>query len=79
MKKIIGILGVVMIVATMFFSANNVIESDSDASLAGIIAINSANAESMSSTECMEDCDKKCVDQTSGATKTDCSSGQGKC
>ena len=79
MEKIIGVLGVAVIAATMFFSANNVTGSDSDASLASIIATNSANAEPMASTECMVDCDKKCVDQSSGATKTDCSSGQGKC
>lgn len=45
MKKIIGILGVAVIAATMFFSANNVNGSSSDASLASLVGMNSANAE----------------------------------
>ncbi len=44
MKKIIGILGVAVIAATMFFSANNVAGSDADASLASLAAINMASA-----------------------------------
>ncbi|MRX70066.1 hypothetical protein SAMN06265349_10797 [Flavobacterium resistens] len=46
MKKIIGILGVTVIVATMFFNANNLNDSSSDSSLASLIALNTANAES---------------------------------
>jgi len=45
MKIIIGILGVAMIAATMFFSANNVNVSSSDASLASLMGMNTANAE----------------------------------
>jgi hypothetical protein len=45
MKKTIGILGVAMIAATMFFSANNVSSSSSDASLVSLMGMNSANAE----------------------------------
>lgn len=45
MKKIIGILGVAVIAATMFFSANAVNGSANDTSLAGLIAMNTANAE----------------------------------
>jgi hypothetical protein len=47
MKKIIGILGVAVIAATMFFSANNLTGSSSDASLASLVGMNSANAETM--------------------------------
>jgi hypothetical protein len=46
MKKIIGILGVVMIAATMFFSANGVNSSSSDTSLADLVGMNAANAQS---------------------------------
>jgi hypothetical protein len=42
MKKILGILGVAVIAATMFFSTNNVNEFISDVSL---ISINTANAQ----------------------------------
>lgn len=45
MKKIIGVLGVVMIAATMFFSANNVNSSNGDLDLANLITMSSANAE----------------------------------
>lgn len=45
MKKIIGILGVVMIAGVMFFSTNNLNGSDSDTSLARLITMNTANAE----------------------------------
>lgn len=45
MKKIIGILGVAVIAATMFFSVNNLTGSSSDVSLASLIGMNSANAE----------------------------------
>ena len=43
MKKIIGILGVAVIAATMFFSAN--VMSTNDTGLASVIALNTANAE----------------------------------
>jgi hypothetical protein len=45
MKKIIGVLGVAVIAATMFFSANVENGSTSDASLASLLGMNSANAE----------------------------------
>ncbi|WP_269243387.1 hypothetical protein [Flavobacterium limnophilum] len=45
MKKILGILGVAVIAATMFFSTNNVNGSSSDASLASLITLNTANAQ----------------------------------
>jgi hypothetical protein len=44
MKKIIGVLGVTVIAATMFFSNNNAM-SGSDISLASLVGMNSANAE----------------------------------
>ena len=47
MKKLIGILGVAVLAATMFFSANNVAGSNSDASLASLVGMNSANAEEL--------------------------------
>jgi hypothetical protein len=46
MKKIIGSLGVVVIAAVMFFSANNLTESSSDISLAELITFNVENANS---------------------------------
>lgn len=45
MKKLIGILGVAVIAATMFFSANSVSDNTTDASLASLITMNTANAE----------------------------------
>lgn len=45
MKKVIGILGVAVIAATMLFSTNIINSSKSDTSLAGLIAVNTANAE----------------------------------
>ena len=45
MKKIIGILGIAVIAAAMFFSTNNVNGSSSDTSLASLMSLNSANAE----------------------------------
>lgn len=45
MKKIIGILGVAVIAAAMFFSANAV-SSTNDTDLSSLIAIDVANAES---------------------------------
>lgn len=45
MKKILGILGVVMIAATMFFSSNVANTSNGNLNLAGLININTANAE----------------------------------
>lgn len=45
MKKIIGILGVAVIAATMFFNTNNVNGYSSDASLASLVTLNSANAQ----------------------------------
>jgi len=50
MKKIIGILGVAVIAATMFFSANNVNGSSSDTSLASLMSMNVASAQTESST-----------------------------
>lgn len=55
MKKVIGILGVAVIAATMFFSANGVNSSASDSSLASLMNMNSANAEggiTVGSTDC---------------------------
>lgn len=45
MKKIFGILGVAIIAATMFFSANNLDGSNLDISLAGLMNINVAHSE----------------------------------
>lgn len=45
MKKIIGILGVALIVAAMFLNTNAVNGSGSDTSLANLLTLNSANAE----------------------------------
>ncbi len=44
MKKIVGILGVAVLAATMFMSTNNVNESG-DISLSAVIGLSSANAE----------------------------------
>ncbi|WP_026712494.1 hypothetical protein [Flavobacterium daejeonense] len=44
MKKIIGVLGVAVIAATMFFSANNANGFNSDTSLASLITMNEAHA-----------------------------------
>ena len=46
MKKIIGILGVAMITATMYFSTNAVSDSFTDTSLASLISLNKAHADS---------------------------------
>ena len=45
MKKIIGILGVAVIAATMFYSANAVNVSKTDLNLASLVSMNTANAE----------------------------------
>ena len=45
MKKILGVLGVAVIAATMFFSANAVSGSTTDLNLASLISMNTANAE----------------------------------
>jgi hypothetical protein len=45
MKKIVGVLGVAVIAATMFFSANGVTDSPADTNLASLLGMNSANAE----------------------------------
>lgn len=45
MKKILGILGVAVIVAAMFLNTNAVNGSSSDTSLANLLTLNSANAE----------------------------------
>ena len=61
MKKIIGILGVAVIAATMFFSANanSAIE---DVSLASLIGMNSANAESdRECSGCISSANSKCT------------------
>jgi hypothetical protein len=52
MKKIIGVLGVAVIAATMFFNTNGVNSSSSDSSLAGLLAMNTANAEYGSGEKC---------------------------
>ena len=44
MKKIIGILGVAVIAATMFFSAN-VVSGSNETNTVSLIAMNTANAE----------------------------------
>ena len=49
MKKIIGILGVAVIAVAMFFNANNANGSVSDISLASLMNMNVANAQSESS------------------------------
>lgn len=46
MKKIIGILGVAVIAAMMFLTTNVLTGSKSDVSLASLIAVNTANAQS---------------------------------
>lgn len=45
MKKIIGILGIVAIAMTMFFSLNNSTSSDGNLSMSSLLAMNTANAE----------------------------------
>ena len=52
MKKVIGILGVAVIAATMFFSANTMSGSTTDANLASLIAMNVANAETSTGSKC---------------------------
>jgi hypothetical protein len=52
MKKIIGILGVAVIAAAMFFSANNVSGSSSDIGLASLMNMNVAHADSEGGTTC---------------------------
>ncbi len=44
MKKVIGILGVAMIAAAMFFNTNLVNDSTKDISLSSLISLNNANA-----------------------------------
>jgi hypothetical protein len=44
MKKVLGILGIAVIAAAMFFTTNNVNES-TDSSLSSFVGMNSANAE----------------------------------
>ena len=46
MKKIIGILGVAIITATMYFSTNAVSDSFTDTSLASLMSLNKAHADS---------------------------------
>jgi len=45
MKKIIGILGIIIIAMTMFFNSETMVAFNSDTSLASLIKFNSANAE----------------------------------
>ena len=45
MKKIIGILGVAMIAATMFFNANALSGSTTDTSLSSLMTLNKAHAD----------------------------------
>jgi hypothetical protein len=52
MKKIIGVLGLAVIAATIFFSANNVSGSISDASLASLTSLNEAHADAETNTTC---------------------------
>lgn len=56
MKKIIGFLSVAMVVATMFFTANNVnyssSDSSSDTSLASLVNMNVANAQNEDNPPC---------------------------
>lgn len=89
MKKIIGILGVAFIVATMFFSTNNLKSSGSDVSLDGLLAMNTANAE-VKPNGLVEDilsCKYTITVGCCGFTystevdgrKTDCVSGAGEC
>lgn len=47
MKKLIGILGIAVIAMTMFFSTNSINTSDGEVDLASLIAINTANAETV--------------------------------
>lgn len=49
MKKVIGIIGVVAFAMTIFFSANNVNNLNSDVSLASITTTQEANAECVAS------------------------------
>lgn len=51
MKKIIGVLGVAMIAATMFFNANNVNNFSLDSSLTSLLTMNAANAEETSGSD----------------------------
>ena len=70
MKKIIGILGVAVIAATMFFSANNVAGSGSDASLASVVGMNSANAEVVCSVKSGSTVILSCSTATTNCSKT---------
>ncbi|WP_417941934.1 hypothetical protein [Flavobacterium sp. RS13.1] len=89
MKKIIGILGVGVIAATMFFSANNLNGSSSDTSLASLINMNVANAEIDPDGEVEDEVACKYtitinvgpISYTTemDGTRTDCVSGKGKC
>lgn len=79
MKKISGILCVAMIAAAMFLSSNNV-NTTEDTSLAGLIALNAANAESTVTTGCTKSNSSTCVDQTDGKSYSNCmSNSDGSC
>ncbi|MFA9189550.1 hypothetical protein [Flavobacterium magnesitis] len=79
MKKILGILGVAVIAATMFFSSNNMSTTE-DTSLAGLIALNAANAETTVTTGCAKSNDSTCIDQTDGKSYSNCmSNSDGSC
>ncbi|QTD38553.1 hypothetical protein JL193_04500 [Polaribacter batillariae] len=66
MKKIIGIIGVVAIAMTVFFSSNS---GNKNTDLAGLIAMNTANAES-DSNGCDDDLHDQCL--IYGQTIQDC-------
>lgn len=89
MKKIIGILGIAVIAATMFFNTNGVSSSTTDLRLASLLSINTANAEVDPNGEVEDEKDCKytisvgcCGFQYTtemDGTKTECVAGAGKC
>ena len=56
MKKLIGIVGVMVIAMAMFFSINVLNGTNSDFDLASLIQMNTANAECITQAEANEDC-----------------------
>jgi hypothetical protein len=67
MKKLIGILGIVMITAMLLFNTNNIDVSIQSVDLAALIEMNSANAEDNTGTNCNCTFWGKCKASGSGA------------
>lgn len=84
MKKIAGILGIVIIALTMFSSINNANSNSLNTSLAGLIKMNVANAEGGSNTAIYWEEQNDClILQSDGTfihgTYIDCPAGQQDC